>query len=89
MLILVDKEIETCVNFVTIKLRELNQDISSNIYKHSSSSTSFETFFHLINFNDPPPWPPITDSVRIYLVTQEPDQGKYSDFSKSVSDDGR
>lgn len=87
--ILVGEEIETCNNSVTIKSSEIIQDISSNIHEPRSSSTSCETFFQLINCNDPPSWPPITDSVRVYLITQEPYQGKDADFSKSVSDDGR
>ncbi|XP_050054536.1 zinc finger MYM-type protein 5-like [Aphis gossypii] len=87
--ILIGEEIETYVNSITIKSSEIIQDISSNIHKSTSSSTSFETFFQLINCNDPPSWPPITDSVRVYLVMQELDQGKDADFSKSVSDGGR
>ncbi|XP_022160849.1 zinc finger MYM-type protein 1-like, partial [Myzus persicae] len=88
--ILVGEEIETCVSSITIKSSEIIQDISSDIHEPTpSSSTSFESFFQLINCNDPPSWPPITDSVRVYLVTQELDQGKDADFSKSMSDDGR
>ncbi|XP_025414187.1 uncharacterized protein LOC112686205 [Sipha flava] len=52
--ILVGEEIETCVSSITTKSSEIIQDIR----EPTSSSTSFETFFQLINCNDPPSWPP-------------------------------
>ncbi|XP_036148421.1 zinc finger MYM-type protein 1-like [Monomorium pharaonis] len=79
-------ETELTKNIIIIdKHKQKDGNISSVEEKENSSIVSWK---NSIDLNDPCTWFPISDKIKCYLISKEPDQGRNVNFEVSARDCG-